>query len=207
MTRASAVRLGAVCVVALLAGCGALFGGGPSSADPTVTPAAVPTDETPAGGAEAAAPQGGERGYWGNVTAANTSAVTQPRVLGLRPNCERPPGLVVHIQVLALQNNDPATNEGINTTWHFAAPSNRAVAGSYADFVETIRRGFRPLLNATAVRYGPLDRREDTASQPVTVVDATGTATAYTWYLERQTGPRYEGCWMTTGVAATPPSR
>lgn len=207
MTWNRGVRLGAVCVVALLAGCGALFGGGPSPAEPAVTPAPVPTDETPDGTAEAAAVPDAEREYWGNVTAANASAVTQPRVLELRPNCRRPPGLVVHVQVLALRNNDPATNEGINTTWRFAAPSNRAVAGSYGNFVETIRRGFRPLLNATAVRYGPLDREGDTATQSVTVFDANGTATAYTWYLERQRGARYEGCWMTTGVAATPPSR
>ncbi|WP_424001089.1 DUF4864 domain-containing protein [Haloarcula salina] len=202
-----AAPLVALAALVLLAGCGALFGGGQTAAEPTVTPASVPTDETPDGAAKGAALQGGEREYWGNVTAANASTVTQPRVLDLRPNCRRPPGLVVSIQVLALRNNEPTTNEGINTTWHFAAPSNRAVAGSYDNFVETIRRGFRPLLNATAVRYGPLDREGDTATQPVTVFDATGTATAYTWYLERQTGTRYEGCWMTTGVAATPPSR
>ncbi|MBV0902595.1 DUF4864 domain-containing protein [Haloarcula salina] len=207
MARDWVVRLGVVCAVALLAGCGALFGGGQTAAETTVTPAAVPTDETPDGAGEAAGLQGAEREYWGNVTAANASAVTQPRVLDLRPTCRRPPGLVVHVQVLALRNNDPATNEGINTTWRFAAPSNRAVAGSYDNFVGTIRRGFRPLLNATAVRYGPLDRDGDTATQPVTVYDANGTATAYTWYLERQDGARYDGCWMTTGVSATPPSR
>jgi len=207
MARERVVRLGVVCAVALLAGCGALFGGGPSPAEPTVTPAPVPTDETPEGVAASGGPPDAEREYWGNVTTPNASAVTQPRVLDLRPNCRRPPGLVVHVQVLALRNNDPATNEGINTTWRFAAPSNRAVAGSYENFVETIQRGFRPLLNATAVRYGPLDREGDTATQPVTVFDVNGTATAYTWYLERQDGARYDGCWMTTGVSATPPSR
>ena len=201
MTWNRGVRLGAVCAVALLAGCGALFGGGVSGPEPMVTPAPVPTDETPAGGGEAAAFQGGGR-EWGNVSVdANRSVVTQSRVLELRPNCERPPGLVVHIQVLALQNNDPATNEGINTTWQFASPSNRDLTGPYSNFVRTIESGFEPLLNATGVRYGPLDRNGDTASQLVTVVDASGTTTSYRWTVEKQTEAPYEGCWMTAGVA------
>ncbi|KAA9399719.1 DUF4864 domain-containing protein [Haloarcula sp. CBA1130] len=194
MTRSRAVRLGVVCAVAFLAGCGALFGGGQSPADPTITPATVPTDESEATGTT------GE--YWGNVSVdANGSVVTQPRVLELRPNCERPPGLVVHIQVLALQNNDPATNAGINTTWQFASPSNRDLTGPYSNFVRTIESGFEPLLNATGVRYGPLDRDGDTATQPVTVVDANGTTTSYRWTVEKQTAGPYEGCWMTAGVA------
>ncbi|GGM39874.1 hypothetical protein GCM10009006_21250 [Haloarcula argentinensis] len=143
-----------------------------------------------------------EGSYWGNVSVdANRSAVTQPRVLELRPNCERPPGLVVHIQVLALQNNDPKTNEGINTTWQFASPSNRELTGPYSNFVRTIQSGFKPLLNATGVRYGPLDRDGDTASQPVTVVNGNGTTTSYRWTVEKQTEAPYEGCWMTAGVA------
>ncbi|EMA33980.1 DUF4864 domain-containing protein [Haloarcula japonica] len=188
----------ALAVLVSLAGCGSLFGSGEQAAtEATVTPAEVPTED-----AQAVEPVGAEREYWGNVSVdANRSAVTQPRVLELRPNCERPPGLVVHIQVLALQNNDPATNEGINTTWQFASPSNRDLTGPYSNFVRTIQSGFEPLLNATGVRYGPLDRDGDTASQPVTVVNENGTTTSYRWTVEKQTEGRYEGCWMTAGVA------
>ncbi|RLM96266.1 DUF4864 domain-containing protein [Haloarcula sp. Atlit-7R] len=204
MTAVRSLALVALAAVVALAGCGAFFGGGDSTeSKATITPADVPTED-----AKAAEPAAGGREYWGNVSVdTNRSAVTQPRVLELRPNCERPPGLVVHIQVLALQNNDPATNEGINTTWQFAAPSNRDLTGPYSNFVRTIQSGFEPLLNATGVRYGPLDRDGDTASQPVTVVNANGTTTSYRWTVEKQTEAPYEGCWMTTGVAATPPSR
>jgi hypothetical protein len=192
--------LGIVALAALvaLAGCGAFFSGGDApESEATVTPAEVPTDDT-----QAVEATGAEREYWGNVSVdANRSAVTQPRVLDLRPNCERPPGLVIHIQVLALQNNDPTTNEGINTTWRFASPSNRDLTGPYSNFVRTITDGFEPLLNATGVRYGPLERDGDTASQPVTVVDANGTTTSYRWTVEKQTEAPYEGCWMTAGVA------
>jgi len=200
MTTVRPLGLVALATLIALAGCGALFGsGGQAASEATVTPAEVPTEDTQSVESAAA-----EREYWGNVSVdANRSAVTQPRVLEMRPNCERPPGLVVHIQVLALQNNDPATNEGINTTWQFASPSNRDLTGPYSNFVRTIESGFEPLLNATGVRYGPLDRDGDTASQPVTVVDANGTTTSYRWTVEKQSDAPYEGCWMTAGVAPT----
>jgi hypothetical protein len=198
MTAVRPLVLVALAVLVSLAGCGALFGtGGQAESEATVTPAEVPTAD-----AQAVAPAEDSREYWGNVSVdANRSVVTQPRVLELRPNCERPPALVVHIQVLALRNNDPATNEGINTTWQFASPSNQDLTGPYSNFVRTIESGFQPLLNATGVRYGPLDRDGDTASQPVTVVDANGTTTSYRWTVEKQDGAPYEGCWMTAGVA------
>ncbi|MEF8974002.1 MAG: DUF4864 domain-containing protein [Haloarcula sp.] len=198
MTAVRPLVLVALAVLVSLAGCGALFGTGEQAgSEATVTPAEVPT-------ADAQVTPEASREYWGNVSVdANQSVVTQPRVLELRPNCERPPGLVVHIQVLALRNNDPATNEGINTTWQFASPSNRDLTGPYSNFVRTIQSGFEPLLNATGVRYGPLDRDGDTASQPVTVVDANGTTTSYRWTVEKQDEPPYEGCWMTAGVAPT----
>lgn len=197
MTAVRPLVLVALAVLVSLAGCGALFGSGGAESEATVTPADVPTE-----GPQAVDSAGAGREYWGNVSVdANRSVVTQPRVLELRPNCERPPGLVVHIQVLALRNNDPATNEGINTTWQFASPSNRDLTGPYPNFVRTIQSGFEPLLNATGVRYGPLDRDGDTASQPVTVVDANGTTTSYRWTVEKQDEPPFEGCWMTAGVA------
>jgi len=191
------LRLVALAALVALAGCGAFFGSGDTAgSEATITPADVPTDESRA----VATTDDGS--YWGNVSVdANRSAVTQPRVLELRPNCERPPGLVIHIQILALRNNDPATNEGINTTWRFASPSNRDLTGPYSNFVRTIRSGFGPLLNATGVRYGPLDRDGDTATQPVTVVNETGATTSYRWTVRKQTQAPYEGCWMTAGVA------
>ncbi|GGK56265.1 DUF4864 domain-containing protein [Haloarcula sebkhae] len=195
MTASRPLVLVVLTVFVSLAGCGAFFRTGETGPEPTITPATVPTEEPQA--VEAT----DEGSYWGNVSVdANRSAVTQPRVLELRPNCKRPPGLVVHIQVLALRNNDPATNEGINTTWQFASPSNRDLTGPYANFVRTIQSRFEPLLNATGVRYGPLDRDGDTASQSVTVVNGTGATTSYQWTVKKQTEAPYEGCWMTAGV-------
>lgn len=176
----------------VLAGCGA----GPSfsATETPLTPVAVPTDSPTVESVErtTAAP---------TPTSKSTpnATVTEPRYLSLRPTCERPPGLVVAIQVGALRNNPPATDEGINTTWQFAAPENRRAVGSFSQFVDVIERGYEPLLDAETVTYGPLTRGNGTASRHVTVRTGDRTTT-YRWALQRQTfGPR-EGCWLTIGV-------
>jgi len=199
--------LGIVCLLALvaLAGCATLFGG---ESTETLTPAPVPEDRTAT--PVAATSVTGETTVDAATTRTTADAATatpggsesvaQPRYLALRPNCQRPPGLVIHIQVSALQNNDPATNQGINTTWQFAAPSNRELTGPYSNFVEIIEESFQPLLNAETVEYGPLFRGNGTASRDVTVRTANGSSASYRWFVERQSGGRYDGCWMTTGV-------
>ncbi|MBX0297268.1 DUF4864 domain-containing protein [Haloarcula nitratireducens] len=203
----SAALVALVC----LAGCGSLFGGGTDSTGAGVTPAPVPDIETLTPRAVAA--DGNGRALAGGMnaetnltetTVTTARTVAQPRYLSLRPNCKRPPGLVVHIQINALRNNDPATDEGINTTWQFAAPSNRETVGSYANFVEIVTDQYRPLLRASTVTYETLEQRGGRASQRVVVSDGTET-TAYVWYLELQTVQTtepYGGCWMTTGVVA-----
>jgi len=195
------LALGTVCLLALvaLAGCATLFGG---ESTETLTPAPVPEDRTATPGTVTAA----ARTTATDATTADATtlepaaAVTQPRYLQLRPTCERPPGLVVHIQVSALRNNDPVTDEGINTTWQFAAPSNREVTGPYSNFVELMKENFRPLLDAETVSYGPLFRGNATASRDVTVATADGSRHSYRWIVERQSGGRYDGCWMTVSV-------
>lgn len=175
----------AVAAACLLAGCGGFVpGGGATDARTTVTPAPTPTPEpTPTP----------------TPTLTPSGAVQEPRYLGLRPTCERPPGLVIAVQVGALRNNDPATNEGINTTWRFASPENRDATGPLSNFVEVIRQGYRPLLEADRVAYGPLERTDRTASRTVTVT-ANGTSTSYRWTLRLQTAGEFEGCWMTSAV-------
>ncbi|MEF8841584.1 MAG: DUF4864 domain-containing protein [Haloarculaceae archaeon] len=177
-----------VLATVVLAGCGT----GPSfsATETPLTPVAVPTDSPTA-----------ESGDPAVVTPTPTpnSTVTEPRYLSLRPTCERPPGLVVAIQVGALMNDSPGSHEGINTTWQFAAPSNRRAIGSFGRFVDVIERGYEPLLDAETVTYGPLTRGNGTASLRVTVESGNRTTT-YRWALQRQAGGPREGCWLTIGV-------
>lgn len=200
--------LGIACLLTLvvLAGCATLFGGGESTE--TLTPAPVPEEQTtsasPSAPAAAETTAGtattGTAVDAGTGTPAGSALIVQPRYLDLRPNCERPPGLVIHIQVSALRNNDPTTDEGINTTWQFAAPSNREVTGPYPNFVELMEENFQPLLDAETVSYGQLFRGNDTASRDVTVTAADGSTQSYRWFVERQSGGLYDGCWMTSSV-------
>lgn len=185
-SRRVASILALVALVAL-AGCGQLLGGGGERRPTeTLTPAPVPDTAT--------ATQDAPRGRDLNAT---------ERYAALRPTCARPPSVVVHIQVAALANNDPATNDGIRTTWRFAAPSNRQYTGPYENFEDLITSFFQPLLRAETVTYGPMTVADDSAERRVTVT-ANGTETTYRWQLTTVTEPPYEGCWMTTGVSQVP---
>lgn len=190
----------ALVVLGAVAGCGQFAAGetGPSAAS-SVTPAPVPTTTT----AEPAAASA-EYEYWGSVTETG-GELNRTWLRSLEPTCERPPGLIVYIQVSALRTDDPETHAGINTTWQFSAPSNRASFRSYDAFVDTVTGAYRPLLEAESVRYGPteIDRRRGAAHRNVTVRTADGTTESYTWVVERQTAEPYDGCWMTTGVVET----
>ena len=180
-------RYGAALLLAALI---ALAGCGSAAQSPTetpLTPVPVPTDPPTVAPADGPAPR------------TPNAPVGQPRYLGLRPTCERPPGFVVAIQVGALRNDPPGSKEGINTTWRFAAPSNQRAIGSFDRFVDVIEGGYGPLLDAETVTYGTLERENTSASLRVTVRSGNRT-TAYRWELVRRTADPLEGCWLTTAV-------
>jgi hypothetical protein len=122
------------------------------------------------------------------------------RYRGLRPTCERPPELVVAVQVGALRT-DNGTNEGIRTVRAFASPGNRQSTGSFDNFVSIVRSDpYDELLDHVRAEYDAVSVTGDSAAQDVTVVDAGGNRTTYRFRLERQAGGSYDGCWLTTGV-------
>lgn len=186
--------IGGLALLALvaLAGCTGFLGGDTGqetrAETETLTPAPVP-EATPESTPTATAARAGST--IGGQTVGNYSS--------LEPTCTRPPGLVVHIQVLALATNDPETNNGIKTTWQFATPSNKQYTGPYSSFERLIKQSYRPLLEAESVTYEPLSMTTTPVQQRVTVTTANGT-TSYLWQLEKQSSGRHAGCWMTSGV-------
>ncbi|MFB6297945.1 MAG: DUF4864 domain-containing protein [Salinirussus sp.] len=201
------VVFGCLIGLALSAGCASLLGtGGPQESE-TVTgvPVPEPGKTQPAGTAETPTetrtveqpPDGSDEAP---VVAAVGSG-PQPRYRSLRPTCERPPGLVIHIQVMALANDGP-DEQGINATYQFSNPTPPDGDGPSPVFVRNIRTNYAPLLNAERVSYGPLQRDGITASRNVTVVTPQRTA-SYEWILLRRSGGAYEGCWITSRVERT----
>jgi hypothetical protein len=179
------------------------------SPTPTATPVETVVDTTtpyptPDGDATGRAPRGGtaiEDVPIPSSFNASTANVTEPGYLTLRPTCERPPSLVVAIQLGALRNND-ATDSGIRTVFAFASPRNRRFTGPFDGFREIVTSPtYAPLVNHSRVDYGPIDVRGEVAGQRITVYDGNGTATTYDFTLRLQTGGRYDGCWMNEGVS------
>lgn len=161
----------------------------------TLTPAPVPEPTS--------SPTGEQTETAANGPGATADSNASAGYAELAPTCERPPSLVVYIQVAALASNDPETNDGIRTTWRFAAPSNKQVTGPYSNFERLINASYRPLLTAEAIAFDAIDRTNTTATQTVAVTSETGNTTTYRWRLGKQSGGQYDGCWMTTSVRET----
>lgn len=191
-------------------------GGGPdpSGAVSTETPPGTGTDaggdsdDAPATGEPTAASDGpvttvapvGAR----TPTNASEPSVREPRYHRLRPTCERPPSMVVAAQVGALRNND-ADDSGIRTVFAFASPQNREYTGPFPEFKQIVLSStYAPLVNHTRADYAPPVVSGGTAVQRVTVSDGNGTRSAFEFTLSRQDTGRFEGCWMTDGVAPAP---
>jgi hypothetical protein len=123
------------------------------------------------------------------------------RAVTLAPTCDRTYVHVVQIQMNALKYNDNTTDDGIRVVRHFSSPANRDAVGSFADLARVIKSpGYSSMLSYDSAEFRPLRTSTDTAT--VTVVTRTnGTVTgSYDFYLSKQDGGRYDGCWMTNGV-------
>ncbi|MFB6308138.1 MAG: DUF4864 domain-containing protein, partial [Haloarculaceae archaeon] len=177
------LRVGIACLLLVgLAGCSSILGLADRQSTPTVTPAPVPevtATDRPATPTSAGA-------------TVDRQSVPSSRYATLRPTCRRPPGVVIHIQVAALARNNATTNDGIRTTWRFAAPSNRQATGPFENFARLIKSSYRPLLRAQTITYDPLRRSNGTAQRRVTV-ETSNRTTTYLWTLENQTAGEYEG--------------
>jgi hypothetical protein len=197
-------RLVGLLVLALSAGCASVFG--PGSSTETVSAVPVPVEnasgETRTGEDSTSETRTGSSTRVATPAGSLATPAAQPRYLSVRPNCRRPPGMVIHIQVVALANNDPQTDEGINTTYQFSNPTPPDGTGPPEIFVERLERSYSPLLNHRRVTYGPLQRSGIVAFRNVTV-ETSALRTTYNWTVIQRRGGRYDGCWFTTSVVET----
>ncbi|WP_121822928.1 DUF4864 domain-containing protein [Halostella salina] len=191
--------VGVAIVTAVLLGAAlglAVIGPTPGSGGSADVPSAATIDApTEAPGSEAATSLRRGQAAW---TTEGTTETDQRRYVRMEPNCKRPPALVVRIQVGALRQNDPETNDGVRTLWRFASYASKRFNKGYSGFEDRMTAAeYRPLYRYDRVTFGPLERDGETASQQVTVAGPNGTAT-YEWGLVRRAD---DGCWLTDGVA------
>jgi hypothetical protein len=143
------------------------------------------------------------------VPSATPTPVSEAALADLpsKPDPSLDPNDVVRIQLKSFQNNDiPEPDSGIRRAFEFASPENREFTGPVDAFIELLHDPrYRDLLNFQRVEYGPVDSFEDTAVQPVMIVNEEGEPVVYMFALSRQTEPPYEDCWMTDGVMRMTP--
>ncbi len=113
------------------------------------------------------------------------------------------PEQAIRIQLRALADNDaPREDAGITVAFNFAAPAYRKrVGGSLEEFADHLTS---PILGGLVdhqdAKRGRLERSNGTAREKVVVTDEDGDKTTYEFTLERQSGGKYDACWMTVDV-------
>jgi hypothetical protein len=144
---------------------------------------------------------------------AQAQASDTPPRLAVAAHATRPdptlgPEEVVGAVLDALaQNDQPTKDSGIEVTFSFASPANRAMIGPLDRFGDLVREEvYRPLLYHTHAVRGALRVTGDRAQQRVIITSVGGERVVYTFTLSKQPDGPFKGCWMTDGVTREPPS-
>jgi hypothetical protein len=125
---------------------------------------------------------------------------------GPEPDPSLSPEDVVRIQRGALRVNDmPRPDAGIETTFRFASPQNKAMTGPLARFTAMVHNPvYEPMINHRRASFENLRVTGDDAEIDVIVETANGKTVGYRFSLSRQHGNAFEGSWMTDAVAPIP---
>jgi hypothetical protein len=129
------------------------------------------------------------------VTAADAPELPQP-------NAQLQPGEIVEIVINALGKNDqPFPNAGIQTTFNFASPANRASTGPLDRFVTLVKGPvFGQMVNHLDSTLSQVIVEEDKALCLVQIVDSENATSYYAFRLGLQQEGDYAGMWLTEAV-------
>ena len=122
----------------------------------------------------------------------------------IKPNSNLKPIEVLMIQLNSLKNNNnPYKDAGIEQTWEFAHPFNKASTGPLERFKQMIYSDSYKILishknNETII----LKETQDKFVYKVYVLSKDKKKYYYIWQIEKvkQEG-KFKNCWMTTGVS------
>ena len=122
----------------------------------------------------------------------------------LKPNVNLKPFDVLVIQLNSLKNNDnPYKDAGIEQTWEFAHPNNKAVTGPLDKFKKMIySKSYKLLISHLNSEITILKETEDMSVYKVIVLTKNKKKYYYIWQVEKVfLEGNLKNCWMTTSVS------
>ena len=126
----------------------------------------------------------------------------------LKPTPEINPEEVVKIQLSSLMNNnEPYLNAGIEQTWEFAHPSNRAFTGPIQRFTQMMYApSYAVMLDHKKHEIIEVKLDKNIAYFFIELTSIDGKMYGFRWTLEKvKEEGGFKDCWMTTSVSAPMP--
>ena len=126
----------------------------------------------------------------------------------LKPSSEINPEDVVKVQLSSLMNNnEPYLNAGIEQTWEFAHPSNRAFTGPIQRFTKMMYApSYAVMLNHKKHDILEVKIEKNISYFFIELTSNDGKIFGFKWTLEKvmEEGV-FKDCWMTTSVSTPMP--
>ena len=122
----------------------------------------------------------------------------------LKPTPEINPEEVVKIQLSSLMNNnEPYLNAGIEQTWEFAHPSNRAFTGPIQRFTQMMYApSYAVMLDHEKHDILEVNLEKNIAYFFIELTSIDGKLFGFKWTLEKvKEEGIFKDCWMTTAVS------
>ena len=126
----------------------------------------------------------------------------------LKPTPEINPEEVVKIQLSSLMNNnEPYLNAGIEQTWEFAHPSNRAFTGPIQRFTQMMYApSYAVMLDHKKHEIIEVKLDKNIAYFFIELTSTDGKIFGFKWTLEKvKEEGGFKDCWMTTAVSTPMP--
>ena len=111
---------------------------------------------------------------------------------------------VISIQLKALQNNNvPFKNAGIEQTWEFAHPNNRAYTGPLKNFIKMINNpSYSMMLDHSDHEIIPVKEDKNISYFFVKLTDSKANIFGFEWTVSKVLEEnQFKDCWMTVGVS------
>ena len=123
----------------------------------------------------------------------------------VKPNSKFKPFEVLMIQLNSLKNNNkPYKDAGIEQTWEFAHPSNKAVTGPLEKFKQMIySKSYEILISHENSEVIILNETENISIYKVIILSKDKKKYYYIWQVEKVLlDGNLKNCWMTTRVSS-----